>query len=290
MRELELARAADLCAGAARAGDRARFGVLARESGCQAELLELWARLLVTVVPEDSAAVLVETLWRQDDSVWLIGIEHFLDYAHRRDPACLSRFVGEVGAWPWPERAAFTLALVSAIADLLPPGIRPSHYLVARGLVAECGEPAGIADLTGPVAGLVAFGWREEGFCAVRLGFDLSRHVERELPGRGSRRAAAVVLATVLGRAEADDERGVDGFRRGARLLNDTDDPRVEADEVENATLLAARAVRFASAGQFARLRAELDRCAGPELLAVVVALAFAVASHVREQPEVSLP
>ncbi|HVV07905.1 hypothetical protein [Amycolatopsis sp.] len=289
---LEVARTADRCTTAVRAAEPARFAALLRESPYRGELLEIWARLLVTVVPEDSAAGMVERLWRGDNSEWLIGIEYFLDYAQRRSPATLARFVGEVLSWPWPEQSEFSLALLTTIAEALPDGILPSHYLIARGLVIDAAETAGCPGLTGPLTGLLALGWRDVGFSALRLAFDLARHVSRELPGEHSRRCAVAVLAALLGEVRAGDERVVVSLRRGARLLSDADDPQLEVDEVERATVVATRVVRFAGIGDFARLRAELDEQAREEheLVAVLLALALAASSHVREQAQPCLP
>lgn len=283
---LEVARTADECTRAVRAAEFTQVGALFGASSHRAELVAMWARLLVTVVPEDLAAELVEELWRHDDSRWLIAVEHFLDYAQRRDPASLDRFATEVTSWPWLTQTAFATVVLTTIARALPDGIVPSHYLIARGLIVEAADLFGSPELVDPLAGLVALGWRQGDFPPARLAFDLARHVERELPGRVARRDAVTVLALVAGTYRAPDEPVFVSVHEGDRLLSDGDDPALEANEAEQATVVAARVVHRAANGDLRGIEAELSEHApgAQELVPVLLALALAVASQVREE------
>jgi hypothetical protein len=283
---LEVARTADECTLAARAAQFAQVGALIEASSHRAELVAMWARLLVTVVPEDLAAELVDQLWRQDDSRWLIGVEYFLDYAQRRDPASLDRFATEVTSWPWLSQMAFATVVLTTIARALPDGIVPSHYLIARGLLIEAAELFGSPELVDPLAGLVSLGWRQADFPAARLAFDLARHVERELPGVAARREAITVLGLVAGSYREPDEPVFVSVQDGTRLLSDGDDPALEANEAERATVVAARVVRCAANGDLRGIEAELSAHAPgeQELVPVLLALALGVASRVREE------
>ncbi|GAB2971871.1 hypothetical protein GCM10017788_23220 [Amycolatopsis acidiphila] len=283
---LEVARTADECTLAARAAEFTQLRALIEGSAHREELVAMWGRLLVTAVPEDMAAELIDQLWRHDDSRWLIAVEYFLDYAQRRDPASLGRFAAEVTSWPGAGQAAFARVVLTTIACALPDGIVPSTYLVARGLLIEAAQLFGSPELVDPLAGLVALGWRQGGFPAARLAFDLARHVERELPGAEPRRQAIMVLALVAGTYREPDEPVFVSLREGIRRLGDGDDPVLQANEADKATVVAARVVRLAGYGDLRGIEAELDAHApgAQELVPVLLALALAVASQVRDE------
>jgi hypothetical protein len=282
---VEVARTADRCTTAVRAEDFTALDSLLKDSPHREQLVAMWARLLITVVPEDMAADMVDQLWRRDRSEWLIAVEYFLDYAHRRDPASLDRFVAEVTSWPWTQQSAFAQVVLTTVATALPEGILPSHYLVARGLIIEAAEEIGCTWLTNPVAGLVALGWRDSRFPPLQLAFDLARHVDRELSDDQSRRQAITLLALVLGADRDAGEPVIVTLRNGARMISDSDDPEREARDTERATVVAARVVRHAGNGDLRRIDAELAQHAPGEheLVSVLLALALAAASHVRD-------
>ncbi|GHF52660.1 hypothetical protein FHX82_004196 [Amycolatopsis bartoniae] len=287
---LEVAHTADQCTLAIRADQLSRLSDLIARSGHREELVAMWARLLVTVVPEDRAAELVEQLWQRGEDRWLVAVEHFLDYAHRRHPASLGNFAAEVTSWPGAEQSAFAELVLAAIAGALPEGIVPSHYLVARGLVVEAAAALGCGELTDALAGLVALGWREPGALPpARLAYDLARHVEQELPGLAVRRRAIAVLALVVGGFRDPGEAVVIRLHDGALLLTDGDDPADAAGEAEKATVVAARVARHGGRGDLARIETELALHAPEEqdLLPVLLALALAAGAHVREDARV---
>ncbi|SFI63357.1 hypothetical protein [Amycolatopsis sacchari] len=283
---VEVARTADLCALAAGADEPGQLAELLQTTPHPEELVAMWARLLVTLVPEDRTAELVDQLWREDDSEWLIAVEHFLDYAHRRQPGTLARFTAEVTAWPAASQAAFAGLVLAAIADALPEGMVPSHYLVARGLVVEAAASVGAPELADALAGLVALGWREPGALpAARLAYDLARHVEQELPGLLPRRQAVAALALVVGGFRDPGEPVVVRLHDGSGVVTDADEPLGIVDQSRRATVVAARVVRHAGRGEMRRLEAELTAHAPAphDLLPVLLALALAAAAYVRE-------
>ncbi|WP_236792878.1 hypothetical protein [Amycolatopsis sp. GM8] len=260
---LEVARTADACTIAVRAAAYAVLDELIQASAHREELVAMWARLLVTVVPEDLAAELIDQLWRHDDSHWLIAVEHFLDYAQQRDIASLDRFAAEVTSWPWPVQAEFARVVLGTIARALPDGIVPSHYLVARGMIIEAAELLDCPELVDPLAGLVSLGWRADGAPATRLAYDVLGHIERELPGTNLR--AVKVLALVSGSCGGPVEP-----HDGIGLLGDA----------LRATAMAARAVRLAETGDLHQIETELT--APADNVPVLLALALAVASGIR--------
>lgn len=283
---LEVARSADECTLAVRANRFDHLGDLVEGSAHREELVAMWARLLVTAVPEDRAAELVEQLWRRDDSRWLIAVEYFLDYAQRRDAGSLDRFAVEVTSWPRPARTSFATVVLTTIARALPEGILPSHYLIARGLIIEAAELLAGPELVEPLAGLVALGWRHEGFPAGRLAFDLAQHVERELPGTATRTQAITVLALVAGAQREPDEPVLVTVHAGTQVCCDSDDPELAPNAAGKATVLAARLVRLAGHGDLRGIEAELSAHAPDEhaLATVLLALALAVGSLVRAE------
>jgi hypothetical protein len=279
---LEVARTADECTIAVRAAEFTVLGKLIETSAHREELVALWGRLLVTVVPGELAAELVDQLWQRDDSRWLIAVEYFLDYAQRRDPDSLDRFAREVTSWPPPAQVAFAKVVLTTIARALPDGIVPSDYLVVRGLITEAAGELGCPELTNPLTGLVALGWRDGRFPA----FALARHVERELTGTLSRRQAISVLALVIGSCRDPDDPVVVSVHDGARLLSDRDDPAHEVTAADRATVVAARVVRCAGSGDLRGIEAELSAHAPDEqdLVAVLLALALAIAAQIRDE------
>lgn len=287
---VDVARIADRCTHAVRTARFELLDELVTGCGHRAGLASMWARLLVTLVPEEHAADLVDELWRRDDGSWLIAVEHFLDYAHRRDPLSLRRFSEEVASWPAEQLAPFARLVVAVIAAALPAGIVPSHYLVARGLIRQAAEAAGHPELTSPLAGLVALGWREDTGPARRLALDLARHVEQELAGVEVQRRAVAVLALVMGTARDAGEPIVVSVHGGDRVLTDGDDPAAEPGQAERATVVAARVVRHAGYADLRSVEAELLEYApeGEDLIAVLLALALATAAQVREETPVA--
>jgi hypothetical protein len=282
---LEVAKTADACTNAVRAADFGVLDSLLAGSPHRAQLVATWARLLVTVVPAKLAAEMVDELWRHDNGAWLIAVEHFLDYANQGDPGSLDRFIGEVLSWPGEQQSAFARVVFTTVAKSLPDNIVPSHYLVTRGLIIEAVEETGCAELTNALVGLVALGWQDTRFPALRLAFELARHVDRELPDTRSRRRAVTVLALVLSRDRRAGE-PVAVTLRGPRMVTDADDPGREFGHAEKATVVAARAVRHAGRGRPDRIEAELaEQVPGEhDLVSVLLALALATAAHVRDE------
>ncbi|HVW42598.1 MAG TPA: hypothetical protein VHC18_14720 [Amycolatopsis sp.] len=282
---VEVARAADQCTSAVRAAAYGELDEVFRQSPYRAELVALWARLLVTITPEDLAAEMVDELWRHGTSEWLAAIEHFLDYAHDRGPESLERFVTEVVSWPWALQLPFARIVLTTVAKSLPDGILPSHYLVARGMVIEAADRVGSPGLTSALTGLIAQCWRHAGFPAMRLAFDLARHVDRELPDRRSRRQAIAALALVAGEGRSAEQVTVT-LRRDGRVLTEHDDPAREAGCTEKAAVVAARVVRYAASGAVEKIETELtDQMRGEnELVSVLLALTLAAAAHVRDE------
>lgn len=282
---VEIARTADQCTSAVRLAAYDELDAVFRRCPHRAELLGLWARLLVTMTPEDLAAEMVDELWRHDTSEWLAAIEHFLDYAHDREPESLDRFVTEVLSWPWALQLPFVRIMLTTVARSLPEDILPSHYLVARGMVIEAAERVGAPGLTGALTGLIAQCWRDAEYPAMRLAFDLARHVDRELPDHGCRRQAIAALALVAGEGRSGEPVTVT-LRRSGRVLTEHDDPAREAGGTEKATVVAARVVRHAASGAVETIDAELaDQVHGEnELVSVLLVLALAAAAHVRDE------
>ncbi|TNC24838.1 hypothetical protein [Amycolatopsis alkalitolerans] len=273
---LEVARTADECTIAARAAEFAVLDELVLASAHREELVAMWARLLVTVVPEDLAAELVDELWRRGEGRWLVAVEYFLDYAQRRDLSTAGRLAAEVTSWPWAAQAEFARAVLTTIARALPDGIVPSHYLVARGLIIEAASLLGHPDLVDPLAGLVSLSWHEDGAGAALLAY-------RELPE--ARLADAItVLALVAGGFREPDEPVAIRRRGRQRALTDGDDPAAQRTAADKATVLAARAARCGSRGDLGGIEAELSAHAPgeDELIPVLLALALAVAAQVR--------
>ncbi|NKQ58955.1 hypothetical protein HFP15_39540 [Amycolatopsis sp. K13G38] len=287
---VEVARTADQCATAVRGTAYGRLEAVLRESSHHEELLALWVRLLVTVTPEDLAAEMVDELWRRDMSEWLVAIEHFLDYAHERRTRSLEAFVAEVVSWPWALQVPFARIMLTTIAKSLPEDILPSHYLVARGMLIEAAEEAGCPGLISALTGLVAQGWRQRDRPAMRLAFDLTRQVHRELPDRRTRHQAIAAFALVLGQGRAQEPVTVT-THGGARTLSEHDDPTT-APGAERATVVAARVVRHAASGALERIDAELaDQAPGEqELVSVLLALTLAAATRLRNDAHTCLP
>ena len=287
---VEVARTADRCASAVRGTAYGELEAVLRESPHREELLVLWARLLVTITPEELASEMVDELWRRDMSEWLVAIEHFLDYAHERKPASLDAFVAEVVSWPWALQVPFARILLTTVAKSLPADILPSHYLVARGMLLEAAEEAGCPGLVGALTGLVAQGWRDRDCPATRLAFDLTRQVHRELPDRWARQQAIAEFALLLGQGRTDEPVTV-RTHGGARVLTEHDDP-ARPDHAERATVVAARVVRHAASGLLDRIEEELADQAPDEqgLVSVLLALTLAAATRLREDAQFGLP
>lgn len=281
---VEVALIADQCTCAVRGAEYGTLDEVLRESPHRAQLLALWARLLVTVTPEELAVEMVDELWRRDITEWLAAIEQLLAYADLRRIGSLDRFVAEVLSWRWALQMPFARIMLSAVTKSLPDGILPSHYLVARGMVIEATDRVGCPGLTGALTGLIAHGWRDTQFPAVRHAADLARHVDRELPGARSRRQAIAALALVVGQGRDGGPVTVT-LRRDGRVLTGDDDPAREAG-AEKATVVAARVVQFAASGALDEIETELsDQVPGEyELVSVLLALALAAAAHVRDE------
>jgi hypothetical protein len=279
----EITQLANRCTAAVRASLAADTDVetVLRGSLHRQDLVILLVKMLTTTVPEDEAARMVDELWRERVPGWCVAIQHFLEFAHTHQAASLEALGLEFSSWHLAEQHAFVKVLLTRMARATPDDILPSHYLIAHARVTEAADDAGWPAAADTITALVALCWRNRGYPAIQLAFDIHRQVERGLPTAFARLQAIAVLANVLQR------QGIEKIEAAPEPAPGTDTAEPVVLTSPDASAVALRAVRLAAAGEFAAIGTELRKrvASKTELVSVLWVLALEAADDIRRVP-----